>query len=316
MKRVLLCVIAVLLIAALVMFLVPSSVPVAFGDELPAYRPVTLTHPDPEPIPLDAATPYAPHAGGWLPFNRGYEDGTISVRIEAYMIDGTICWFAWVQIADASQIRTTSWRKYPSKQEAFVTAMAEREKGVLTISGDWCVSRTEGVVIRNGKTLRKARATYYDCMFIDANGDMHVLTAPVANNYDDFDGEIMHSFVFGPALVKDGEMLTDFNERGMRLVGGSKKTERVVLCQMGPLSYLIICTEGPDQSWDKSGGFTIPRMAEICHSLGAQQAFNLDGGSSAWLVLGTERLNAVDGKKRTITDAIVFITAEPDPAAP
>ncbi len=311
MKRILTGVLALLLIAALIAVLVPSSMPMALGEELPVYRPVTLAHPDPDPIPPDAATPYAPHADGWLPLQRGYEDGTISVRIEPCMIDGTICWLAWVQIADASQIRTTSWRKYPSKQEAFVTAMAEREQGVLTINGDWCVSRSEGVVIRNGKTLRKARATYYDCMTIDANGDMHVYVAPVPNNYDDFDGEILHSFVFGPALVKDGEMLTDFNERGMRLVGGNKKTERMVLCQMDTLSYLVICTEGPDQSWDGSGGFTIPRMAEICHALGAKQAFNLDGGSSAWLVLGKDRLNAVEGKKRTITDAIVFITAEP-----
>ena len=97
MKRILTGLIALLLIAALIAFLVPSSMPVALGDELPVYRPVTLTNPDPAPIPMDAGTPYAPHADGWMPLQRGYEDGTISVRIEPCMIDGTICWLAWVQ---------------------------------------------------------------------------------------------------------------------------------------------------------------------------------------------------------------------------
>ena len=186
--------------------------------------------------------------------------------------------------------------------------MAERKRSVLAISGDYCVDRTQGVVIRNGRTLRRARATEWDCLIIDGHGDFHIYRAPVPNNYDDFDGEILQSFVFGPALVIDGVLQTDYTEMCMRLMGGYKKTQRQVLCQMDELSYLIITTEGPEQ--DDEGGFTVSEIAQLAYEMGAQEAFNIDGGSSAWLVLGTRRINALRGRKRPITDCIYFITGE------
>lgn len=281
----------------------------AAGEELPVYQPVTLENTSPAPIPLDQKVPYAPHASGWLPDDGGYLDSTISVRIEHRTIRNTAVHFAWIQIADASQFRTASWRKYPSKQEVFVTSIAEREKAVFTINGDFCVDRTVGVVIRNGKVLREVAANHWDGMAIDTDGNMHTFIAPTPASYRDLDFEPIQAFVFGPVLVKDGTLVTDFDERLMQLVGGNKKAQRVVLCQMGPLSYLIICSEGPEQS--DGGGFTIPEIAQIAYDMGAKDAFNLDGGSSAWFVLGTKRLNAVRGKKRTVTDAICFVTAEP-----
>ena len=308
MKKILPLVLVLILVFVLIAFLVPSSMPVAAAEaDLPYYNPVELQNPDAAPIDLQAKTPYEPHTEGWLPDQGGYLDGTISVRIESRVIGVTKVYFTWVQIADPTQIRTTSWRKYPSKQTVFVTTMAEREHAVLTISGDYCVDRTQGVVIRNGQTLRKAKATEWDCMFIDGNGDFHIFRAPVANNYDDFDGEILQSFVFGPALVIDGVLQTEYTEMCMRRVGYGK-AQRTALCQMDELSYLIITTEGPEQH--DNGGYTIPELAQLAYDMGAQEAFNLDGGSSSWLVLGTTRINALNGKKRTISDCIYFITAE------
>ena len=307
MKKVLSLVL--LLVFAFQAFLFPSACPSAQAEvTLPYYNPVELRNPDVAPIDLKAKTPYKPHAEGWLPERSGYLDGTISVRIDSRIINNTIVWFTWVQVADPTQIRTTSWRKYPSKKEVFVTAMAEREHSVLAINGDFCVDRSQGVVIRNGETLRRAKSEDWDCMFIDGNGDFHIRRTPVPDNFDDFDGEIMHSFVFGPGLVIDGILQTEFGELTMRLIGGNKKAQRTVFCQMDTLSYLIITTEGPEQS--KGGGFTIDEVARLAYDMGVQQAFNIDGGSSAWLVLGEKRINAKKGKKRTITDAILFITAE------
>lgn len=293
---------------ALLAFMIPSSVPLAMGESLPYYDPVELTNPDIDPIPMDASTPYQPHEEGWFADGSGYRDGTIYVKIESRQLGATTVWFTWVQIADPSQLRTTLWRRYPSKQTVFVTSMAEREHGVVTINGDYCVDRTQGVVIRNGVTLRKARATQWDCMLIDGNGDMHIYRAPVPDNYDDFDGEILQAFVFGPALVIDGVLQTEFTEMCMRRTGGYGKAQRQVFCQMDKLSYLIITTEGPEEN--PRGGMTMAEVASLAYEMGAQEAFNLDGGSSAWLVLNTRRINALVGKKRTIADAIYFITGE------
>ena len=43
-----------------------------------------------------------------------------------------------------------------------------------------------------------------------------------------------------------------------------------------------------------------------------QQAFNLDGGSSATVVLNNEKINSLStGKVRSIGDIVYFITAVP-----
>ena len=94
-------------------------------------------------------------------------------------------------------------------------------------------------------------------------------------------------------------------------VGGGKKTQRSAICQMGPLSYLLITTEGPEQSRD--GGFTIPELGDLAYAMGAKNAFNLDGGSSAWLVLGGERINTMKTRNiQKISDSIYFVTAVPE----
>ena len=79
---------------------------------------------------------------------------------------------------------------------------------------------------------------------------------------------------------------------------------------MGPLSYLIIATEGPENKG--STGLTMPEVAQLCHDLGAQQAFNLDGGSSSTVVLNNEKINSLStGKVRSIGDILYFVTAVP-----
>ena len=294
--------------------------------ELPEYKPVELANPSPDPIPLDAETPYAPHQDAFLPDNTGYVDNTISVRVETAVIRKTPVQFTWIQIADPSQLRTALSAPYPpATKEVRGTVMAKDNQSVLAINGDWFVLRPnkEGFVYRNGKMLREKSFGAYDALIIDFEGDVHILRQPADEEFRAWEGKIMHSFVFGPALVIDGQKV-DLSDRWnlskkdswlMGKVGGFKGTQRCVFCQMDKLSYLIITTEGPEQV--KKGGFTVPDMADIAYEMGAQQAFNLDGGASAWLILGEERINTKKTKNlRKISDIIYFITAEAGPAEP
>ena len=53
-------------------------------------------------------------------------------------------------------------------------------------------------------------------------------------------------------------------------------------------------------------------MSWLTYALGAKQAFNLDGGSSTWLVLNDERINTMNTKNfRIVQDILYFATAEP-----
>ena len=330
----LLWILPLILLLVLLPFLVPSALPDAGAEEaegLPVYEPVTLTHPDPGQVPLNekGIPAYLPHAEGVQMDPPGYMDGTISVRTEERMVanqDGkkTRILFTWVQIADPSQLRTAFSNPYPSQADGNPDRMAIREHAVLAINGDWCVGRNDGVIWRNGKKLREngyLNGNGYDALVIDTSGDFHILIRPRIEDIAAFGDQIMQSFIFGPALVVDGEAI-EYNHNNYGAGAGMglhKMAQRQVLCQIDRLSYLIISTEGPEQS--NGGGFTATEMARIARDCGARQAYNLDGGSSTWTVLvqGPDakptRINNLKGKKRQVTDIIYFVTAEPTPEA-
>ncbi len=322
--RKLLWLIPLILLLLILPFIVPSAVmsPDAGAEEsgVPVYTPVTLEHPDVEPLPMKPVakyepgmTPYAPDPDAFITDEEGnltgYLDGTISVRTEERVLRGTRVLFTWVQLADASQFRTAMAGHYPQANETNPRVLAKTLMPVLAINGDWCVGHNYGVVIRNGKRLRKAGFGNYDSLIIDYEGNFHILKAPKMSEFDAYEGQVMHAFVFGPALVIDGEAQT-YSDREGREMGASARHQRQALCQMGPLSYLIITTEGPEQSED--GGFTVNEIAQLAHDCGAVQAYNLDGGASVWVLLGDTRINNLEShNQRHITDLVYFVTAEP-----
>ena len=327
--------IPLIILLLIIPFIVPSALPDASAAELdlsgvdmPVYEPVDLANTDPGEVPTETidwgkkgATRervlYKPH---WKGFGltedgkkREYLDGTISVKVEERTIKNTKVFFTWIQVSDPSQIRTQFAYPYPSETEIDADILAVRENAVLTMTGDSCTGIRAGTVVRNGLEYRKVDATIYQQLIIDKAGDFHIIMNPTAADMDAWEGNILHSFIFGPALVIDGERQ---DLRQLKSYGSGitlrKKAQRNILCQMDKLSYLIITTEGPEQS--KNGGFTLYEMSDLAFETGAQTAYNLDGGCTTWLVLGDERINNPSRRSaRGITDIIYFVTAEEDP---
>ncbi len=308
-RKTLLWLVPLVLLLLLLLFVVPSALPYAGAEDLPVFTDTELANPHPDPIPMAERAPYAPHADGYLPDESGYLDGTISVQIEKRMVGSTQVYIASVQIADPSQLRTATARPYPSKAQNYAIHLAEREKAVLAINGDWFVDNGGyGIIYRNGKLLRNnQRYTTFDALIIDFQGDFHLIPSPSPEDFVPYEGRIMHSFCFGPALVIDGELqeMPDHNfGRGL-----AKKTQRQAFCQIGPLHYLIVTAEGPERN--KESGLTIRELSQLCYDLGARQAFNMDGGASTHLVLNNQKLN-YRTVFRQITDIVYFVTAEPE----
>ena len=297
----------VLVLLASVAALVPGAVPLAGAEdvELPSYDPVYLNGESANVIDYSEKTPYAPHSDGYLIDELGYRDNTISVRFDTLRYCGSDIWLCWVQIADASQLRTATYKPYPSKSSEMANKIAIREKAVLAVNGDFFMDRKEGYIVRNGQVLRDNEFTGLDALIIDGDGDFYVLKEPTKEKINDIGGTIVQAFAFGPGLVIDGEQQTNFPDGNNKPYG---RTQRMAICQMGSLSYLMIATSGPEQK--NSTGLTMDELATLAHDLGAQQAYNLDGGSSTWLVFDGNKVNAPGSKKRPICDIVYFITAE------
>lgn len=296
---------------ALVALLVPGAVPLAGAEDLPAYEPVSLNGESANVIDYQEKTPYAPHEDAYFTEGLGgYLDDTISVRFDTLRRADTDIWLCWVQIADASQLRTATYKPYPSKSSEMANKIAVREKAVLAINGDFFMDRKEGYIVRNGEELRDNYYEGLDALVVDGDGDFYILRAPTKEKFDTIEGRIVQAFAFGPGLVIDGELQTYFPEGNMK---PNSRTQRMALCQMGTLSYLMIATAGPEQK--NSQGLTMPELAQLAYDLGAQQAYNLDGGSSTWLVFKGQKVNAPGSKKRPICDIVYFVTSEPEEAA-
>ena len=341
-NRPLLWLIPLILLLLLVPFIVPSALPFAGAEEssgLPVYAPVELANKNPAsmlplPSPKEAvAAPYAPHEDGFSDFmeitnKKGqtesvpftYQDGTIYTKTETRIIDGTRVYFTWVQIADPGQLRTrvTGSETNPMRECLKLNA-------VVAINGDWYPDRPGGVIYRNSVLMRPAKDFgNIDTLIIDDEGDFHILTRPTKEDFAPYETNILHSFFFGPGLVINGELveIKDNNYGSKAGMGLMAKAQRQAICQMGKLSYLLLATEGPNDS--KDGGFTAAQMAQLAYDMGAVNAYNLDGGNSTTLLISgfrstlqpdkitSFRLNRYGkGPVREIRDEIYFVSAEP-----
>lgn len=308
--RIVLVIIALMLLA----LLVPSATPLAIGEEAyPVYSPVELEAVMVEAIDYLEDTPYAPDKNAYLPDKGGYVDPSISVRIETMRAYDTTIQLTWVQIAHASQLRAELAKPYPSKATMRGDTLAKRVDAVVAINDDWFMHRKEGYIVRNGKELRANYSDLYDCLIIDDKGDLHIILEPTEEKINAFEGNIVQALAFGPGLVVDGVKMEDFKADGpgiLKECTPHKETQRIALCQMDSLSYLIVATEGPENK--NSTGLTMAEFAQLCYDLGAKQAFNLDGGSSSTVVLNNKKINSLStGKIRSIGGILYFVTAVP-----
>ena len=299
---------ALAVVLALLTLMVPSFTPLAIGEEtaLPTYAPITLPLTDATPIDYQEKTPYAPHQDDFLPDNAGYDDDSLHVKVEKFRVHDTDCLAVWVQIASPTQLRTELNKPYPSKATAKASVIAKRVNAVLAVNGDYFVYHNQGFVVRNGKTLREHYNDDYDTLIIDENGDFTIIQNTTKEKIAAFEGTIVQALSFGPGLVVDGVMATEYP---LKANAPAKETQRIAIAQMGPLSYLIVTTEGPENKG--STGLTMAEFAQLLYDMGAQNAYNLDGGSSSSLILNNEKINSLStGKIRSVGDIIYFVTDE------
>lgn len=257
-----------------------------------------------EPLPIDDSPSPVAKAENYLPDAAGYEDESLSVKIETTRLYDTNIMIARVKVAHPSQIRTAMTARYGTKTTTHPHKLAKRVNAIFAINGDFFNYHSQGYLVRQGQLYRDRTNATYDVLIIDDKGDFHILVDPTEEATHGFEGTIINSFNFGPALVVNGEIVETTKVIN---VGLQKATQRMAIGQVGPLEYICVATEGPEN--EGSVGLTIPQIAQLMKDLGATQAYNLDGGSSSAMVLGGEKINALSSRKlRPICDILYFAT--------
>ena len=266
-------------------------------------------------LPLEGAAPYPPVSGALSEDGLSYDDGTVKVRIEEDSFNETRIYWVSVSITDPSQLRTALAGSKGSQKNAQPVSIARHANAVLALNGDFFSGHNTGVVYRQGEKLRDVPAYTRDELLIDENGDLTILAfppktgkQPISDAFAAFEEkhQIREAFCFGPGLIIDG-VKQEFKYAEKVSCGYPTLAQRIIFCQTGPLEYLFLVTEGPEQ---KQPGFSVPECVEMLEARGGiLQAYNLDGGNSTQIILCGEKINGRDaGRPRDIADMIVFAT--------
>lgn len=242
---------------------------------------------------------------------RYYLDETIFVITWKQAINYSVYTFSEVKIADPSQLRRyLSGGEYGSGKLAIPTELANNVNAIVASSGDYYAFRNAGVIVYEGEVCRVSPGA--DTCYIDSDGNMHFtlatekITEESAKQFVK-DNRISFSVAFGPVLVRNGEKCR-FSGYNLGEIGSS--FARAALCQMDDLHYLLMNAnaEGKHSSYQ-----TMYQFADVVYETGCRDAYALDGGQTAVIVMDGELMNQVTrGYQRKISDIIYFATALPD----
>lgn len=242
---------------------------------------------------------------------RYYLDETILVITWKQAINNCVYTFSEVKISDPSQFRRyLSGNEYGSGVRAIPTELANNVNAIVASSGDYYQFRNAGVIVYEGKVHRVAQGA--DTCYIDRKGNMHFtprsmkMTEASAQQFVE-DHEILFSVAFGPILVDDG-VKQQFSGYGLGEI--SSPFARAALCQMDDLHYILMNANAEG----KYGSYqTMYQFADVVYDTGCRDAYALDGGQTAVIVMDGELMNKVTrGYQRKISDIIYFATAVPN----
>lgn len=253
--------------------------------------------------PTAASTPMPTVAPGtW-----DYDNGSIAVHITRQQKDAFVYFAADIQLTSASQFSYAfSNEKYDAHTEA-LSDIAARHNPLVAINGDYYSFHNNGIIIRGGESFRTNKSTRH-LLAVEANGDLTVVTdrtgkqAALAN--DLLSRGVIHTFEFGPVLVKDSKAVK--LDSSIVRVGKGYLEPRTAIGQLGPLHYLVIVVDGRSDGY--SEGCDLPTLQQLFLDHGVTTAFNLDGGGSTTLWYDGNVINQpASGDERKVSDIVMFM---------
>lgn len=272
--------------------------PAAYADELPADEIIVEALPDGElfippewRLPLDLTPGPKPNPEKYT--ENGYEDQSIRLTIETREINGMTVHIAFVRIADPSQLRTAVAYDLDNSRTATFTAIARSVHPVVALNGDLYTQlpQKKTFEVRMTNKIRAKTNNLKDILIIDDQGDFHIFIRSKGLHKEDKpyyisqmkeEGRtIVNALTFGPALVVDGQLIDQKKNEAEYSYAIDHKNPRSAIGQTGPLSYVMVVVEGRGDN----PGATGQELAQIMYDIGCTQAYNLDGGNTAEMIV-------------------------------
>ena len=231
-----------------------------------------------------------------------YSDENISVELSEYTSNNTQIHVAEVTLSSPEYLQTYLAHGVYGKNVTEATSeMADDVDAILAINGDYYGARESGYVIRGGEVYRNSADQGQE----DLVGIINESDVTAEELVED---GVVQSLSFGPALVENSEVAVAEGEEVGRAMASNPRTA-IGIKDDG--TYLFVVSDGRT---DESEGLSLAELAEFMQSLGAETAYNLDGGGSSTMVFNGEVVNTPTGGKaghgagneRSVSD-IVYI---------
>lgn len=219
------------------------------------------------------------------------------ITLTEYREGDTSVYVADVQVSSAAYLRTAlANRSYGRNVTQKTSEMAEENNAILAVNGDYYGSQETGYVLRNGVLYRDTPSDGQEDLVVYADGSFAIV------NESDVSADRLLAegaeqvLSFGPALVTEGQVAVTADEE----VGKAQASNpRTAIGVVDDLHYLFVVSDGRT---DASEGLFLYELAVFMQSLGAETAYNLDGGGSSTLYFNGEVINHPTTSGRNIRE--------------
>lgn len=235
-----------------------------------------------------------------------YHDDQIDIVLTTMRVENTTVYVADVQIADISLLKTAlAGNTYARNLTETTSVQAANTGAILAINGDYYGAQERGYVLRNGVLYRASAQSGTDALVIGADGNFRIITEGETSADTLVREGAWQVLTFGPALINGGQVTVSSSDEVGRAMTSNPRT---AIGQIREGHYLLVVSDGRTK---ESTGLSLRQLAELMQSLGAQIAYNLDGGGSSTMVfqgrvVNNPTTNGRSIRERSVSD-IVYI---------
>ncbi|MBR1986641.1 MAG: phosphodiester glycosidase family protein [Mogibacterium sp.] len=238
-----------------------------------------------------------------------YSDSNISIKLNEYTVSGTVVHVAEVKADSADYLKTAfAQGSYGKNVTAATSDIADSVNAILAINGDYYGAQEKGYVIRNGKLYRSTAVSGREDLVIYKDGTFEIINESEVKAEQLIAKGAVQTLSFGPALVESGKVSVDSDDEVGRAMASNPRTAIGIKADG---TYIFVVSDGRTY---ESEGLSLLQLAEFMKQLGAETAYNLDGGGSSTMVFNGNVVNTPtgggigngSGSERKVSD-IVYI---------
>lgn len=244
--------------------------------------------------------------GNKITTDYSYIDDNIVIKIDELRKYDTTIYVADIKLKNSLYLKTAFAKdSYGRNVTEKTSEIAENNKAILAINGDYYGVRQTGYVLKNGTIYRDISKSDQEDLAIYEDGSFEIITEEKTSLSKLLDSGVYNLLSFGPCLLKDNEISVS---QGQEVGKAMSSNPRTAIGIIDELHYVFVVSDGRT---NESDGLTLYELALVMKDLDVDIAYNLDGGGSSTMYFNGNIINnpTTNGKKiseRSVSD-IVYI---------